>query len=182
MNESKISVRYGKAFFQSAEESKNLKAIGEDVIYLQEFMKNDEFKSILESPIVKTSRKLKLITSVFEGKINTLSLDFLKMVLQNKRESHIPGMLRNFQKYLKESKGIKEAELITPQKATDAQKKKFRDLLNKVYKTEIDFRESIDADLIGGFILKVEDEQFDASVSSALKKMEKKLLESAVKS
>ena len=135
---------------------------------------------MLESPVIKTSQKIDLFEKVYSKIFTKLSLDFIIMVLKNRRETHIPGMIRYFTHLYMNDQGIKKAELIVPAEVSDAYKKKFQDLLKKVYDSRIEFSEVINPDIIGGFILKVEDQQFDASVSSSLAKIRKQLLEKTI--
>jgi len=180
MNDSKISVRYAKALFQAAKELRKLKEVSKDMALLNSSLELPEFGRILESPVIKSSEKTDLIQKVFAKSIDTLSMDFLLLILKNKRENHIPGMIRNYTRLFKDEQGIKTAELIVPSEVTKAHKEKFKEILAKVYNSKIEFKDKINPDLIGGFILKVEDEQFDASVSTSLSKIEKNLLETSI--
>ncbi len=180
MNDSKISVRYAKALFQAAKEAGKLVEVSKDMALLETSLENPEFGRILESPVIKTSQKAELIQKVFAKSIQVLSMDFLLLILKNKRESYIPGMIRNFTRLFKDDQGVKTAELIVPAKVSEAHKKRFMDLLAKVYNSKIEFTDKTNPELIGGFILKVEDEQFDASVSTSLSKIKKNLLETSI--
>jgi len=53
-------------------------------------------------------------------------------------------------------------------------------LLKKTFNSEIELQETIKPSILGGFILRVEDEQYDGSVSSGLSKIKKQLLESTL--
>ncbi|MGC9342712.1 MAG: ATP synthase F1 subunit delta [Bacteroidales bacterium] len=180
MNESKISVRYAKAFFLTAKEEKVLEEIAEDVKLLQTSLKVTGFQEFLESPIIKTSEKKKLIDSVFEKEFNKLTYIFLNLILKNKREHYLRDILRNFIDLYKEEHGIKQAKLTMSSSVSNEYQQKFISLLEKAFNAKIELEEFVDKDLIGGFILKVEDQQFDASVKTQLKRVKKKLLETSL--
>ena len=177
MNDSKISVRYAKALFLSALEGKNLDTVIKDIELLNTSFQVDGFNEMLESPVIKTSEKKKLVDAVYSKSISELSLNFLHLIITNKRESYLEGILRNFTGLYRDHKGIKNAELTIPLEVSDDYKKKFLNLLEQVFDAKIELNSIINPDIIGGFILKVDDEQFDASVSSSLAKMKKNLLE-----
>lgn len=180
MNESKISVRYAKAFFLTAKEEKVLEEIAEDVKLLQASLKVPGFQEFLESPIIKTSEKKKLIDSVFEKEFNKLTYIFLTLILKNKREHYLRDILRNFIDLYKEEHGIKQAKLTVSSSVSNEYQQKFISLLEEAFNAKIELEQVIDKDLIGGFILKVEDQQFDASVKTQLKRVKKKLLETSL--
>ena len=177
MNQSKISVRYAKAIFMAALETKNLKRVMEDINFFMKVHKEGRFREMLESPVVKPSDKKKVVNELFSERISNLSLDFFNLLLANKREVYIPDIARNFKALYKRSIGIRNAELTVPEKVDQEFITRFKEILKKTYNSEIELDEKVKPEIIGGFILKVEDEQFDASVSSELVKIRKKLLE-----
>ena len=177
MNQSKISVRYAKALYLAADEGKILNPVMEDMKLFMKAHKEGRLREMLESPVVKSSDKKKVINDLFSGNISKLSLDFLILVIANKRESYLPDIFRNFKSRYKQSMGIKSAEVTVTKKVSEKFLSKFKEILKKTFNSEIELEEKIKPEIIGGFILKVEDEQFDASVSSKLAKIRKKLLE-----
>jgi F-type H+-transporting ATPase subunit delta len=180
MNDSKISVRYAKALYQSALEADSLKEVMKDILLIETAWKTAGFTDMLYSPVVTTSSKKKVISAVFKGNISQLSFDFLMLLLGNKRENYIEAIFRNFKALFKDHEGIKSAEIILSSKIDDNIKKKFLTLLEKTFSSKIELIEQLKPEIIGGFILKVEDQQYDASVSSGLKKIKKRLLETSI--
>ena len=177
MNLSKISVRYAKALFLAALEAKNLKKVMYDLDFIMKLHQDDRFREVLESPVVKPSDKKKIINELFSGKISKLTLDYLILLLSNKREIYIPDISRHFKTLYKQNMGVRSAELIVPEKVDNQFIIKFKEVLKKTYNSEIELEEKIKPEILGGFILKVEDEQYDASIASGLAKIRKKLLE-----
>ena len=49
------------------------------------------------------------------------------------------------------------------------------DLIASAFKTKVELKESVDKEIIGGFILKVNDNFIDASVRNKLRKIKKEL-------
>lgn len=180
MNDSKISVRYAKALFQAALEGKNLPEVMKDMSLIMSIYDLADFNAVIDSPIVKPSDKKKVVERIFSGKISPLSMNFLNLLLNHKREDHIPHIARNFKSLFKQNQGIKSAEIIVSEPINKTQIEKFRLLLKELYKSEIELESTIKPDLLGGFILRVDDEQFDASVSSELAKIKRQLLESTI--
>jgi len=178
MNDSKISVRYAKALFQAADEAKVLPQVMQDMTLIMKVYALDDFRAVLESPIVKTSDKKKVTLKLFSGKLSDLSMSFIDLMLSNKRENYLPHIARNFKTLYKKKEGILSAEIVVSEPVNKEQSEKFRNLLKKAFHSEIELEESIRPEILGGFILRVEDEQYDASVSSGLAKIKKELLES----
>ncbi len=177
MNLSKISVRYAKALFMASLEAKSLKKVMDDVDFFMMVHKEGRFREMLESPVVKPSDKKKVVNELLSERISKLTLDFFNLLITNKREVYISDIARNFKALYKQNMGIRNAELTVSQKVDKEFIVKFIEILKKTYNSEIELEEKVRPEIIGGFILKVENEQFDASVSSGLAKIRKKLLE-----
>ena len=176
MNEGIITSRYAKSLYQTAEEDKVTEIVRKDILMLTDtIMESPEFNSFLESPVMKESQKTKIIEEIFSGKIHELTLSFLKLLLKNKRELHLHSMCLSFMQYYKKDKGITEASITTAfpiHEDFDAEVKNF---IKKKFKLDLELIKQIDPSLIGGFRLKFDDRQIDASVSSKLKKIKTEL-------
>lgn len=175
MNQSKISVRYAKALFLLSKEKNVLDTVREDITSIDEVCENGDFISLIESPIVKGSDKQTVLNKIFEGKISDLSLSFLNLILKNKRESYIRDIARNFQDLYKQDQGIKTAVFTSPFAIDEKLKASIAELIKKSFNTEVELKEEVNEDLIGGFILRVGDNQYDASVSSKLQDLKRDL-------
>ncbi len=70
---------------------------------------------------------------------------------------------------------ITESVLTTAVKVDPDIKKQISDLIANLFKTKVDLKENIDDSIIGGFILKVEDNYIDASVRNKLRKIRNEL-------
>lgn len=181
MDHSKITVRYAKAYFSLAQEKKQLDAIKKDVELIFALCQDStDFRLLLESPIVKTSQKIKITKAIFEGKVSDLSLKFLQLVNTNKREAHLPGICRNFLGLYRQEEGVKSALLTTATELSPELTSQIQQRLEKEYKAQIELTKQVDESLIGGFVLRVDDKQLDASIASQLKKVKEKLLQSEI--
>ena len=177
MNQSKIAVRYAKALFLTALDKNILDIVRTDMALINQTIEDSvQFDLYLKSPVVKSKEKYKLISEVFRGKINELSLNFLGILVQNKREDHLIDIARRFNDVYRDYKGIKSASITTAIPINDDIKKKLNTLLASVYKSDIELEVHENRAIIGGFVLKVGDQQYDSSVLAGLKKMKSTLL------
>ncbi len=182
MDQSAINVRYAKALFLTAKEKQKMADLKTDIeLVLDVCNKSVDFILLLESPIIKTSKKTKLITSVFKGKIDELSLKFLLLVTANKREIYIPGICRNFLNLIKKDQNIKTARLTTALEVDSEALQRIKDLLGKELNATIELSTGVNPEIIGGLVLRIDDKQYDASIATQLKKIKQNLLESELK-
>jgi F-type H+-transporting ATPase subunit delta len=176
--DSLIRVRYAKAFFQSAKEKKLLGELKTDIENILSICNNSpEFIGLLNSPVVKTRQKSELISQIFKSQVNELTLKFLILITENKREAEIPGICRNFLEMTRKDQNIKTATLITADEISIETTEKIRKIVEKETGAGIELSSRINPDLIGGLILRIDDKQYDSSVASQLKKIRQQLLE-----
>lgn len=179
MNESLITVRYAKALYELAIEEKKEIAIQNDVeTLLESVSKSEEFSAFLENPLIKGSEKARIINSLFKGRIDPISLNFLHLLIENKREECLGGICRYIIRLIKQKSGIQDAVLTTAQKLPEKHKKEIFEFVTKKFKLNLDMQEKIDPEIIGGYILRIEDQQIDASLKNQLNKIKRELINS----
>jgi len=176
MNDSKISVRYAKALFLSSREKKNLDSIRTDMeLILGALAEIPELRRLLESPVVEPSRKSDILKQIFKSKVQAPTIVFLELVTLKKREEFLAGMARHFIKLYKDEKGIKLATVTTAVTLDDNVRDTIRELIRKAFKSDVELEQVTREDIIGGFILRVDDKMLDASVSGRLDSIRKEL-------
>lgn len=175
MNDSKISVRYARALFQSALEKNILDNVNRDMILISEVCRINETKELLTSPIIPPSKKEQIFHSILEKNVEKITLSLIDLVVKNGRESFLPAIARVFISETLKYKGITESVLTTAIKVDESVKKQIADLISKVFNTKVIIEEVIDKEIIGGFILRIDDKYIDGSIRNKLRKIKKEL-------
>lgn len=176
MNDSKISVRYARALFQTALEKKNLDQVNQDMLFISEICKTPETREFLRSPIIVPSKKEAIFHKMLGDNVEPITLSLIDLVVKNGRESFLPAIARVFIHETKKFKGITESVLTTAVKVDDNVRKQISELISEVFKTKVDLKENIDPEIIGGFILQIDDSYIDASIKNKLRKIKKELI------
>ena len=177
MNESQISVRYAKALFQSASEKNILDQVNNDMDLLATTCKQEEFQYMLVVPTLKPSEKIALMDAIFKSKISDTSLALIKLVVENKRDVYLPGIARNFMDLYRKEMKISSATLLTAEPVESKALNSIKEMLAKVYDSSVELSAKVDEGVIGGFVLTIENMQYDASVATSLRNFRKQLLQ-----
>lgn len=169
-----ISKRYAKALFDLALDMGQLEEVYRDIELLDEVTgQNPEFRRLLKSPVIPAGKKNRILSGVFKGKLEDLTLRFLQLTARKEREIYLEEIGIAFIKLYKEHHNILTIKLIT---AHPLEKSSRDDLVKKLsdstHKT-IDLEEGTDASLVGGYVLKMEDRKYDASIKHQLEKLKK---------
>ncbi|TAJ15241.1 ATP synthase F1 subunit delta [Marinilabiliaceae bacterium JC017] len=177
MNQGLIAVRYADAMFKLAIENKIGEEVYEDFnILMRQCLQVDDFCSFLDNPIIKPSHKKNLFQTVFKDKIHPMTLKFLEVVLDHKREDILTFILNDFIYHYKKSKGIKSVLLYTAVGLDERYLLQIEEFLEKEFKSPVEMEVKVKSDLLGGFILTVEGKMVDASISNRLKQVRMQLL------
>lgn len=177
MNHSKISVRYAKALFLIAEDERQIEAVKKDIEFILSIYNDvQQFSFFIESPVIKTTNKQAILNAIIGNNINPITLRFLDLIIKNKRELHIKDISRNFIDSYKKHKGIKTVTLTTAYTIDEATKQAIVSKITKTINETVELHEKVNPEIIGGFILKIEDQQYDSSVSAKLLKIKRSLI------
>ena len=180
MNQGKIVVRYAKALFDLAVEKKSLDKVYNDILSVSAILKSmPGLKTILQRPVVPTSKKIEMAKSVFTS-VDKITMQFILLIINHNREAFLEDIARYFVQLYRQEKGIREVTVVTAIPIDAAVKENIKKLI-KSQSTEIILNEKVDPSIIGGYILKIDDKQYDASVTNSLKRIKRDLEETIIK-
>lgn len=169
-----VASRYAKSLIDLAVETKQLEEVRNDMRLIKQVCKeNREFVILLESPVVKTDKKMAIFKEVFKGKISDTTQAFLDIVARKRREGYIDDIAYSFDEQYKTFKNITSAVITTAVKLDDTTKTQILNIVKQSYKGEIELVEKIDKSLIGGFVLTINDKQVDTSIKRKLNDLKK---------
>lgn len=143
--------------------------------FILELCRLPEMKEVLESPIIIPSKKKDILHKVAGNEIQKITLSLLDLVVKNGRENYLPAIARVFISETKKHNGITESVLTTAVKVDEKIKQQITDFISNLFKTKVELEEVVDKDIIGGFVLRIEDNYIDASIRNKLRKIEKEL-------
>jgi F-type H+-transporting ATPase subunit delta len=115
---------------------------------------------------------------IFKSKVTVLTMAFIDILTRKNREPLLPEIAKEFHNAYNVYKGIGKASVTTTIPMDAKTRSVFEALVRKLAdRKEVELEEKIDKELIGGFILNVEDRQIDASIRNNLKKLKLKFSE-----
>lgn len=172
MYDSQINIRYARSLYLAAEEKGDLDLVKEDIeVLFQLFEENHDIDLLLEHPLIRTSRKIEILSSIFKDKVTKHTWSFLNLIVKNKRENHLKNICRDFISIYKKSKGIRTAVLTTSFELTRTHKEKIKKAIEEVFQAPVELNTKIDESIIGGLIIQVDDKQLDLSVMRQIEKV-----------
>jgi len=174
---SRAAIRYSKAIFKIAEKSNNLSNLKDDMdSIISAHKSSDDFKNLIGNPLINNSDK-KEILSIVISKMNEQTSNLINLLIANKRLSILYDIAHGFNDIYNRENNIERARVITATPISDKIKtqvlKKIQTLSNK----SIEIENIIDETIIGGFILRYENREYNASFSQRLSKLKSELIQ-----
>lgn len=169
MSISRISARYAKPLLELAEDKGVLEQVNHDMANFKSLCEsNRDFVLMLRSPIISHLKKAAILQRIFKKEFNSLTSQFLDIVTKKQREKYLPDIAKEFTKLYNVKMGNQEATVTTTFKLDDKIRKMFEKLVMDISGKKPILSEQIDAELLGGYILQLGDQQIDESISGQL--------------
>lgn len=172
-----VADRYARSLMELAQDSNQLDAVRSDMKAVEKvYDESRDFQLLLESPVIKTDRKLKVINAIFKDKVSKITLSFLELMIRKRREPIVKEITKSFNEQYKKNKNIFTAVVTSANGLDETTRKKMQELIRNEMKGEVELVEKVDPSTIGGFVLRIGDKQVDKSVARQLSNMKKQLL------
>lgn len=173
MSIQRIASRYAKSLIDLAGEQGKLEKVTEDIKAFYKACQNRDLYLFLKSPIINTGTKQKAFKAIFEGKMDTLTMSFMNIIMVKGREAFLPEIASEYVNQYKELKHISTVKLITAVKVDEATIndiiKKFES--SKSTRNTVEIENIVKPEIIGGFKVEYDDKLYDASIKYQLDQM-----------
>ena len=172
MKGTRAALRYAKATLNLAKERDLAKEINDDMLLIdQTISENHDLLNMLKSPIIKSKVKKSILTELFGKKINVISHGLINLLIENKRLPLLPLVASEYTIIYDFLKGVEVAQITS---AIPLNKDLENRILKKVREMsgkDITLKNIINPSILGGFILRVGDKQYDSSISGRLNQL-----------
>ncbi|NJN85175.1 MAG: F0F1 ATP synthase subunit delta [Leptolyngbyaceae cyanobacterium SL_7_1] len=164
---------YAQALMSLAQSSDLVDRLGEDMGALQQLLTDsEELRQFIATPLVKAEQKKAVLRQVVREQVHPYTLNFLMLLVDRGRIGFLASVARQYQTLLRQLRQTVLAEVISAVELNDGQKdavrQKVKDLVGA---NEVELDTQVDPDLIGGVIIKIGSQIFDASLRGQLRRI-----------
>ena len=164
----RAAIRYAKAVLSLAQEQKLEDTINSDMkLIASTIADSKELKLTLQNPVVRSSVKKSIVLAVFKN-LNPLSAKLVDTLIENKRISSIGDVATQYNELYDQLKETQVATVTTAVGLSDDLRTKVLAKLKELTGKEVEINSVIDPSILGGFILRIGDIQYNASVANKL--------------
>ena len=174
--QSRAAIRYAKAIYEIADEENLINEIFNDMIRINKLNRDSsDFKNLLSNSIIDNFDKKKAIFSLLE-KNNPITVKLLDLLIHNKRVAIISDIANSFIQLYNKNNNIKEAIVITASPIDKDLEKKILSQIKIPAAKSINLINLVDSSIIGGFIIRYDGKEYNASIKQNLKNLKTELI------
>ena len=171
---SKVSKRYAQGLLNFTQESGNTDSVFTEMgDILKTIEKSKELQSFFASPIIDVKKKVSIALEIFKD-FSPVTKSMLQLIIKQGRESQLQNIA---QEYINKVEDMNGVQRITITSASALSSENINNILKSSelvnHDNKFDVKSIINPEILGGYILRVGDQQVDASVKSKLSKLKK---------
>lgn len=169
MSNNRAALRYAKALLSLSKDKNSANETYTDMQLIAATIDgSDELQLVLESTIIKSDVKKNALLAIFENNINAISIKLIDLLIENKRLPDFGSVASQYISLYDSLSGKENAVVTTAIPLTDAIKTQVLAKVKELTGKEAILENEINQAIIGGFILRVGDVQYDASIANKL--------------
>lgn len=178
MLENAIARRYASAFFAIAQEQGKLNEFeGELEKVINAVEANEDLRKVLANQLLEATVKKDIVDQVFTGMVSPITVDFLKVILDKRREAFLKDIYNAFVVSANEARNVRDAEVTAAKELTVADLAAIKAKLTTLTGKEIRLTSKVDPSLMGGLVVRLGDKVIDGSVTKRLELLKEALLQ-----
>lgn len=174
MRSSKVAKRYAQGLLDFSTDTNAVQNVFGEMKQVVKIMESSkELNAFFATPFVDTKKKIAAATEIFKS-FSKASQNFISLVIRHGREGQLKNIAQEYIQKVEDLTGVQRVSLTT---ATTLAPNVVQTILKaaNIINTEKDFdlKTTIKPEILGGYILRVGDQQIDASVRSKLNILKK---------
>lgn len=177
MIQNRAAIRYAKAILAFALEQKAEQDVQKDFQQLLETVNgSSELADFIESPVLDTAAKKTTIEKLFPNQ-SKATQQAMVLLAENQRIDLLTQVAQEYQDRYDALQGIQKAVVTTAVALEASLEKKVLAIAQKMTDQKVVLDNRIDPAILGGFILQLGDQQYNASVAQQLQTLKQELTE-----
>lgn len=175
MASTRAAIRYAKAILDLANSKGVAEAVNNDMITIASAIENNsELSAFILNKTTRVEVKENALLEVFQN-INGVTKGLFHLLFENKRFEILEAIALEYNKLFDESNGVETAKVTTAIPMDAALEAKVLAKVATLSDKKITIENIVDPSIIGGFILRIGDKQYNASVANRLQVLKREL-------
>lgn len=173
MEGTRAAKRYAKAVLNLAKDQNTIEAVNNDLTLITNTVTNSkDLSDMLQNPVLRSEIKKSALLEVFKNS-NAITIGLINTLISNKRINILSEVASRYNQLYDKYRGSEVAIVTTAIPLTDDLKSKVLAKAKELTGIDIVVKNIVDESIIGGFILRVGDIQYNASITNKLNKLKR---------
>lgn len=173
MSGKRAAIRYAKAILSLAQENNSLEGVNNDMILITKTVsESQDLEEMLSNSVIKIADKKAVLLKVFP-QVSEITKQLFNVLSDNKRIDLLNRVAKSFDDLYKIKSGKQEATVTTAFPITKELTALVLEKTKQFTDKKVELTNVIDEEILGGFILRIGDLQYNASVASKLNKLKR---------
>ena len=169
------AIRYAKAILEIADSKGVASEVSADMTLIATTITgNSELTHFIQNPLIKTDTKKNVVLEVFAS-VNPVTQSLFHLLLENKRFEILAAIAVEYNNLYDVMNGVEVAKVTTAFPMDAALEAKVLAKIATFSDKKVTIENTVDASIIGGFILRIGDKQYNASVANRLHVLKREL-------
>lgn len=175
MSGTRAAIRYAQAILDIASDNNVADIVGVDMKLIASTLKgNLELSQFILNPTIKVDTKESALTAIFAS-ANAVTIKLFRLLKDNKRFEILASIAKEYTLLLDDKNGVQVALVTTAVPMDAAVEAQVLSKIKTLTTKKVTIENIVDADIIGGFILRIGDQQYNASVANRLQTLKREL-------
>jgi len=171
----RVAIRYAKAISERTQIKEQAKQVNNDMkLIVQTILSSAELSRFVKNPVFSTDVKQAVLLEIFQ-KINQESKSLIRLLAENKRLELLGSVAQAYNDLYDKINGVQKVQVTTAFPITEKLEAEVINKTKKITSESLIIENIIDPSIIGGFIIRIGDKQYNASVTNRLKKLKREL-------
>ena len=175
MRPSTSARRYAEAAFDVSQAGGDTAGWLEDLRTASEAVSAPSASGFFKNPNVSTSEKIQTLRRIIPS-VRPQVLNLAMLLATRHRMSLLPSVLQEFERLEHEARGVTEADITVARAMTDDEAREVGEQLGRATGgRQVNLRIHVDRSVLGGIIIRIGDQLFDASVRGRLERLRQEI-------
>ncbi|VBB09238.1 atpase oscp/delta subunit [Lucifera butyrica] len=177
MQMNQLADKYAQAIYELAVENNKLESVGKELAAVGSTIEGqEELATLLYHPRVPAEAKKEVLRQIFQSELTDFVYKFLLLLVDKRRETALPDILKEYNQLANQARNIAEAEVTTALPLTPEEEEALAKKLSTVTGKQVILKTNINKSIIGGVIVRMGDKLIDGSVARQMQMLKTALM------
>ena len=173
MSGTRAAIRYAKAILEFSETANATELVNQDMSAIKTALTSSaDLAELMVSPVIEGKAKYNVLLNVFPD-VQEQTKSLFRLLLENKRFALLEAITIKYNAIFEEKAGVETAYVTTAVALTSELEQKVIATASTFSNKKITINNIIDPSILGGFVLRIGDQQYNASVASRLQELKR---------